>query len=401
MSTLLLNVLGDLIRIKDGRRNTMKKLIIITITVMLAVILSAQEIRHQAIAVNVEVPVRVFKGDVFIDDLVIDDFELFEDGVKQKIDAVYLIKKTTIEREESELGKEVAMQRFAPKPTLRQFILVFEVIDYSPYLDDVIDHFFDHVYEQEDRLAVVTPLNTYHLNSDLFAQKSVKEVSDALKSKLKKDIRKGNAEYKSIMRSIVQGEATYIDYFRLKNMRRLEQDRLLEFADTLKEIEGQKNVFLLYQRDAVPRQASSIGNLSISDYLYTADELERDIAFDIDKVKQAFSDSMISAHFIYISGTEQYQQSVLNMRPSGEIVRDWSMQTFGALYEVAKATGGLADSSANPAASFQKASDATANYYLLYYTPKEFKADGKFRNIKVRVKGKNYKITHRAGYFAD
>jgi len=379
----------------------MKKLIVLSITVMLAVILSAQEIRHEAIAINVEVPVRVFKGDVFIDDLVIDDFELFEDGVRQKIDAVYLIKKTTIEREESELEREIAMQRFAPKPTLRQFVLVFEVIDYSPYLDDVIDHFFNHVYAQEDKLAIVTPLNTYHLNSDLFAKKPLQEVSDELKGKLKEDIRKGNAEYKSIMRSIVQGEATYIDYYRLKNMRRLEQQKLLDFAETLKKIEGQKNVFLLYQRDAIPGSNAPIGNLTISDYLYSTDELERDITFDVDRVKQAFSDSMISAHFIYITNTEQYQQSVLNMGSSGAVTKDWSMDTFGALHEVAKATGGLTDSSANPAASFQKASDATENYYLLYYTPADYRADGKFREIKVKIKDKSYKVTHRAGYFAD
>jgi len=34
----------------------MKKLIIVSITVMLAVILSAQELQHEAIAINVEVP---------------------------------------------------------------------------------------------------------------------------------------------------------------------------------------------------------------------------------------------------------------------------------------------------------------------------------------------------------
>jgi len=379
----------------------MKKIIVLSIAIMLAVILSAQELQHEAIAINVEVPVRVFKSGVFVDDLTIDDFELFEDGVKQEIDAVYLIKKTTIEREESELAKEVAMQKFAPKPTLRQFVLIFEVIDYSPYLDDVIDYFFDNVFAPEDNLAIVTPIATYHLNSDLFAEKTLPEVADELKRKLKKDIRTGNAEYKSIMRNIIRGDATYIDYFRLKSMRRLEQGKVLEFAEMLKRIEGQKNVFFLYQRDAIPSRASPIENLTTSDYLYSTDELERDIAFDVDKVKQAFSDSMISAHFIYISGTEQYGQSVLNMGPSGGIIRDWSMHTFGALFEVAKATGGLTDSSANPAASFQKASDATENYYLLYYTPKDFAADGSFRNIKVKIKGKNYKVTHRAGYFAD
>jgi VWFA-related protein len=382
------------------RRYPMKKLIIVSIVILLAVFLSAQELQHQAVAINIEVPVRVFKGGVFIDDLTIDDFELYEEGKKQKIDAVYLIKKTTITREESGITDEAAM-RFAPKPNLRQFVLVFEVIDYSRRLDEIIDHFFDRVLEPEDRLLIVTPLSSYNLNNDLFAKKPLQEVANELKKKLKKDIRIGNAEYKSIMRNILRGEASYIDYWRLKNMRRLEQDKLLDFAETLKKIEGQKNVFMLYQRDAIPGQNSSIGNMATADYLYSLDELGKDVTFDVEKVKQAFSDSMISAHFIYITNTEQYQQSILNQEPSNAITNDWSMNTFGALFEVAKATGGLTDSSANPAFSFKKASDAVENYYLLYYTPKDLTADGKFRTIKVRVKGKNYKVTHRAGYFAD
>jgi len=28
-------------------------------------------------------------------------------------------------------------------------------------------------------------------------------------------------------------------------------------------------------------------------------------------------------------------------------------------------------------------------------------ADGKFKKIEVKVKGKKYKVTHRAGYIAD
>lgn len=318
----------------------MKKLIILSIFVILAVILSAQELQHEAIAINIEVPVRVFK-------------------------------------------------------------LVFEVIDYSPRLGEIIDYFFNQVFAPEDKLAIVTPVNTYNLNNDLFANKPLQEVSDELKGKLRKDIRKGNAEYKSIMRSIMRGDATYYDYLRLKSLRRLEPQRLLEFAETLKKIEGQKNVFLLCQRDAIPVPNTSIGNMTTSDLLYSIDELGREITFDVDRVKQAFSDSLISAHFIYITNTEQYQQSVFNQGPSNTIAKDWSMNTFGALYEVAQATGGLTDTSANPAFSFKKASDATENYYLLYYTPKDYKIDGKFRKIKIKVKGKNYKVTHRAGYFAD
>ena len=65
-----------------------------------------------------------------------------------------------------------------------------------------------------------------------------------------------------------------------------------------------------------------------------------------------------------------------------------------------RATGGIAETSANATAAFQKAVNASENYYLIYYKPKEYKADGKFREIKVKVKSGNYRITHRAGYIA-
>jgi len=38
---------------------------------------------------------------------------------------------------------------------------------------------------------------------------------------------------------------------------------------------------------------------------------------------------------------------------------------------------------------------ASENYYLLYYKPQNFTADGKFKKIKVSVKGQKYKVIHR------
>jgi hypothetical protein len=48
-----------------------------------------------------------------------------------------------------------------------------------------------------------------------------------------------------------------------------------------------------------------------------------------------------------------------------------------------------------------KAVQDSENYYLLYYSPKNYTADGKFKKITVKVKGQNYRITHRSGYIAD
>jgi len=68
---------------------------------------------------------------------------------------------------------------------------------------------------------------------------------------------------------------------------------------------------------------------------------------------------------------------------------------------MAQATGGLTESSANPTFAFKRAIEAFENYYLLYYTPANYTRDGKFKKIEVRVKNKNFTITHRAGYFAN
>jgi hypothetical protein len=67
---------------------------------------------------------------------------------------------------------------------------------------------------------------------------------------------------------------------------------------------------------------------------------------------------------------------------------------------LARETGGIAESTANPAFAVKKASDASENYYLLYYAPANTKLDGKFREIKVSIKGRSYRVSHRSGYFA-
>jgi len=45
---------------------------------ILFLFLSGHEIQEQATAVSIEIPVRVFKGNKLIDNLTINDFEIFE-----------------------------------------------------------------------------------------------------------------------------------------------------------------------------------------------------------------------------------------------------------------------------------------------------------------------------------
>jgi hypothetical protein len=85
--------------------------------------LAAQDIRHATGTLNIEIPVRVFKGDAFVDGVTIADFEVYEDGKLQTIDAVYLVKKTLVERKEENTA-------FVPD-TGRHFYLYFELTEYD------------------------------------------------------------------------------------------------------------------------------------------------------------------------------------------------------------------------------------------------------------------------------
>ena len=89
---------------------------------------SGRDIQHQALAVNIEVAVRVFKGNTFIDNLKMKDFEVYEDGVLQDIAAIYLVRKSDIERQE--LAKTDPPP--VPPQTKRHFVLTFDVINWLP-----------------------------------------------------------------------------------------------------------------------------------------------------------------------------------------------------------------------------------------------------------------------------
>jgi len=171
---------------------------------------------------------------------------------------------------------------------------------------------------------------------------------------------------------------------------------------------------MFYQKELLPQfniqtlNERTNGNPSnpgiVFDYLDLSDFYRRDITFDVKKIKQVFSDSSISIHFLYLTKTPIAELNVRRMQSLSSLGISYvehSEDIFSAFNEVAKATGGYTGSSFNAAAVFKKAVDASENYYLLYYTPKDYKSDGKFRNIKVKVKGKKYKVLHRAGYLAD
>jgi hypothetical protein len=190
---------------------------------------------------------------------------------------------------------------------------------------------------------------------------------------------------------------------KLEQTRAINQKKLFEFAEILRNKEGQKYVFLFYQRKYIPQISKKILNQIMStsqdrpDILLTLSELfdyyRRDTPFDVDQAKQAYADSSVSIHFLFFTKPARYIPGVHMEEHSEDI--------FNAFKEIAEASGEFTESSSNPVFLLQKAVDASENYYLLYYSPANYKRDGKFKKIKVKIKNGNYRISHRAGYFAN
>ena len=398
-------------------------------------VLAQQILQEISQVINIEVPVRVFKSGRFVDDLTIKDFEVLEDGVPQKVEAVYLVRQDTVTRGEDR------QRKFRPQ-TARTFFLFFEVSEWDARLGESVDYFCNNVLLPRDRLIAVTPVKTYRLKEEGFARKSREEIAAELRSLIRKDTLIGDAEYRTAlkelagmaqilnlalgddsagalssqgMRGIQEGlleqgidvvATHYMVYLqRLETMREVNELRMMDFAQYLKEQEGQKYVFLFYQREYIPMidpkvlaaSSSSLQDVEGVDLnMLLADVTNwynQDMGTDVERVKQAFADASTAVHFLFIT------KPAPNI--PGVYFQERSSDTFTPFAEMAKASGGFMASSANPDFLFKKAVEASENYYLLYYAPKDYAGDGKFKTIKVRIKGEGYKTVHRLGYFSN
>ena len=405
----------------------------------LAAAAEAQEIRHEASAVNIEVPVRVFKAGRFVDGLTLADFEVLEDGRPQKIEAFYLVKKTIIERSEEP-------RAFAPR-TARHFYLIFELGDYDARVLEALDYFVKSVLLPGDNLTLVTPLKTYRMKGELFGLVGRKNIYDQIAGLLRRDIGIGYSESREILaemtdlarviasdvrsRDAVAGtlDATLVEPVmtvpvesafnaasievqlmnystlldRLANLRVVDQAKLLGFAEHLKNQAGQKGVFFFYQRELLPKidprivdelAAKYSQRPEITQSLETIFGLERrDLSVNVDLVTKAYADAAAAIHFLHITRPAE--------RPEGIRMEERSEDIFAPFLEMARVTGGYAASTANVAEAMRTAVEASENYYLLYYTPAAYRPDGRFHDIAVRVRAQGATVSHRLGYIAD
>jgi hypothetical protein len=150
-----------------------------------------EPLQHVTGVTNVEVPVRVFDGDKFIDTLTLNDFEVSENGIPQKVAAVYLVKRTDVLRKEAATPLE--------PNTHRTFYRFFELHEYIPRLKEALSYFIKNVLSPQDDLVIVTSMKTYNLKKDTLGHMSKEQVIDQLNGLVRTDTLEGNAEYRHVL----------------------------------------------------------------------------------------------------------------------------------------------------------------------------------------------------------
>ncbi len=359
--------------------------------------------RHESVVVNIEVPVRVLKKDVFVEGLTLADFEVFEDGVSQPVEAVYVIKDKQVVREERAPGAAPPRPRSA-----RSYVLFMDLKEYIPKVGDALNYFFGEVLGLEDTLFVVTPVKTYKFRSEYLSRVPWQEAADRLKAILKTDIQAGNTAYRRLMRDFFSLEEE--DYpaeladlkesllfdlaMQMRDLTEITEAQVMGFADVMRSLEGEKHVFLIYQKDVLPDHAFAEERQA---------ELFKAVSFDVETIQRRFSDASITVHCLYITKTPGVAAHPMLQRRSVVDSRlpDLSSDIYASFRQIATATGGLVESTANPSFALRQAAEASGNYYLVYYRPAAYRADGRFQKIEIRVKGEGYKVVHRLGYVAD
>jgi len=395
--------------------------------------LSAQEKPQEEVTVTaVEVPVRVLLKGQPVRDLAEDDFEVYENGVKQAITHLEIISRTI-----AQPGVSVKKVHPAeiPQPKKRTFILIFDIFDYTKPVGEAVDYFFREIFHSGDRVVVITEDQVL----TVMPGKTLDEFAGSVKASLTKfkslstqsmikAFRDLNYEVERVSASRGQGPGAgvgfkyedifqfYLNYQRIwdayKNqylMPDLEFYRSL--VQRIRSIESEKWAICFQQRELFPKiKKASMLESQLRTWMgaqiepdaqaraqvIQAKQMELQRSFDLSRVfspdamRELFLSADITFHLILLKSPRTLQD------------QDWELIEVGEDYEdslrkISEATGGYLGFSNKAVDALKEAVELEDFHYLLVYQPKEG-AGRKERKIEVKVRREGVDVISLKNY---
>jgi len=122
--------------------------------------LSQDRTKQEVSVTAVEVPVRVLMKGEAVRNLTKDDFEVYENGIRQTVTACEIV------RRRISFDKTVDAEALKVPQKPRIFILIFNIFDYNQSVGEGIDYFFQTVFRPKDQLVIVTEDRILNLEKD-------------------------------------------------------------------------------------------------------------------------------------------------------------------------------------------------------------------------------------------
>lgn len=401
-----------------------RKIVLSTVFVMAFLFLAvpalsiAQERPQEEVTVTaVEVPVRVLLKGEAVRDLTQEDFEVYENGVKQEIRHFEVISR----RIAAPAAAEPAAPGLKSRDQKRLFLLLFNIFDYDDSVGEAVDSFFNDIFRQGDQIVVLTEDRVLNIEPGKGVEDLVSRVKDSLRrfkgfstAIAVKNFREISYEAERLLnqlRGLETGRMSLapamIRFF--ENYQRIWDEYRRQFLEPdvdfyqalikrLKTVEGEKWAIAFQQRDMFPmiRKASRLDNEirgwvdSQVDPQQQVDarmvqarqqELQRTFDFSGRINPAALSDLFLAADFTY---------HLILMKSSRTVFsQDLELKEVGQDYEesltrISRSTGGSVAFSNRPVEALREAAALEDFHYLLVYSPRET-AGGKKREIEVKV----------------
>lgn len=392
-------------------------------------VLSGQDKPQESVTVTaVEIPVRVFDGNGFVPGLTKDDFEVYENGIRQDISGFEAVSRSI-------LPSSVTLPEPIPKlPRRRNFVLIFNVSDYTDQIGDAIDFFFKDIFHPGDRLIVALAGKAYQINPEDAGENAVAKIKGLLIDSKKRSHNILINTFETLERKTeslllaLQGNGAGSEYDtgegdRPESVRRFLDDykRIwgsyraqnldtgLDFykyvADRMQRLDGDKWAICFQQRALFPKLRSQtrlteeLDRLGFND---SADTRSRLVKSQLDTLEQSFdvNNEFPGEKIRELFTTANVTFHVLLMKPVGlqAGLNDELMESgdVGAEYEdtlrrISRVTGGLTIFSNKVIDTLKEASTKLDQYYLLVYQPKKGLTSPE-NKIEVRVRKEHVEV---------
>jgi hypothetical protein len=253
----------------------------------------------------------------------------------------------------------------------RNFVLFFEILDYTKDIGDAVSFFFTRVLDPGDQLIIYTPARVYGYSKSTLSQPK-RDLVIAMQDHLRADTAACSSNYKIIMndmkiqtRDIENSETGSADgqaglkssltmyrqnLANLQSLRKVNETLLSQIINMYKTQQGKNHMVMIYQAEfrPIPNKDTLNSLMSIPIISFEVSELfmgeNQKPTLNAGEFIDAFKEIPVTLHFLYIKSKDA---------SLGRDFKEHSSDMYSVFSQMAKATGGIVETTASPEAALK------------------------------------------------